>query len=270
MPTPPDDTARPADRHFIQWGRAPQTVFRVGPLPGQGPSARPPVDPVVARPPVSILSGSMIPQRRSATDRALPPVDARVEPRSDPTSLPVRASGATGEVGPEVPVFATSARPSSGRRWVYLAAGAIAASVVMISAAAWLFTRPAPAPDAPPPESAGAVSLSAAPEVPTPIVPVPDADPAPVVRATVPASPAGPARPAPEVRMRRPPVAEAEPLTPAAASPAPVGPPTSPPVIVAEPVVPPPTAAQPPSGDPEGPIITRPQPLDPAEPPVSE
>lgn len=269
MPTPPDDQVPPSSRHFIQWGRAPQTVFRAGPLPGAKPSARPPVDPVVARPPASILNGSMIPRRQPATDMVLPPVAARVEPRVDPAPTAV-PSVAPVEADPVPPPMATAPHPPSGRKRPYLVPAAVAVAAVTVAGGAWLLARPDPVPETLRAESPEAVTVpalpTAAPDRPT----VADVRAVPVAPVPAPVTPVERARPAPDVRARRPAVAEAEPLTPAEAGPAPVSAPVSPPVVLVEPVMPPPTPARPPSTDPNAPIVTRPQPLDSEAGPVSE
>ncbi len=101
---PPEDRpTEPFTRGRIQWGRPPQQVFQVGPLPQtrSRPQARP-----ARTSGASILSGSMIPQARPAAPEVktapVPSIETEIAPETvaAPVAEPVVATPAP-EPGPE-------------------------------------------------------------------------------------------------------------------------------------------------------------------------
>lgn len=124
-PGPPED--RPSDpfaRGRIVWGRPPQAVFQVGPLPRSAPVAPPrPAPPRPARPAgAGILSGSMVPPARPAAE-PVAPVEADVAvfepliesppqpPEPELTPEPAPAAPLDLVVEPEAPEPALTAPP---------------------------------------------------------------------------------------------------------------------------------------------------------------
>ncbi|WP_339914762.1 hypothetical protein [uncultured Brevundimonas sp.] len=262
MSTPPNDHSKPPGRHQVQWGRAPQTVFRAGPLPGQVPAEREPARPVAPRPATSILSGSMIPRRRPVVAPDLPVPEVQPDGQSpvlETADAPVRPNTVTSAATPEV--GAAVVRPSSGRGRGYLALAAVAAAAVTVAGAAWLFKQGGTT-------SAPAVAEVVTPTTPPPAVPslpvapsgraeeIPAATPPESVPTAAPSAPVAPVQRSAEVAVVRPPVVAVEPLSP------PIVVANDPVVSVPEPVGPAPTVALPPPSDPNAPIVTRPQPLD--------
>lgn len=74
--TPADRSDEPFARGRIQWGRPPQTTFRVGPLPSAGATPPPPRSASAA----GILTGSMIPSARPAESAPLAPEESIAAP----------------------------------------------------------------------------------------------------------------------------------------------------------------------------------------------
>lgn len=194
--------------------------------------------------------------------KPLAPLNSVASPDS-PTAV---RSEAERPLGQAPSTGAAVARPSN-RAPIY--AGVAVAAMTVLALGGWIWTRSTAAP--PPPTETVAAPVAAAlltpvAEVPTaPMVaePAPETPPpaeaAPVARAIDPAPTSAPAPPPAAVRPAAPaPTPTSEPLAP-------------PPAIVAAPLVeiipspvpvPEPTAARPPQSDPDGPIPTRPQPLD--------
>lgn len=278
-PDPEGAPAEPFTRGRIQWSRPPQPVFRVGPLP------RPPVAPVAAPPPrkpgAGILSGSLIPPPRAAATEpraraAVVPPAAEKAPEA-PAPPPPAPSERTVEIEPAEPAETLS--PLSGEmppvaaprrlpsvvvtptlyatvgaaietvkkkdRWIVAAA---VAAVVITAGFVWLATLPGAGVsdlDAPPPPAAGLAVEVTDPPDPVEAEPEPDAPP-------------------PASRVARPAVPAA--ASARAAAPTPVPTPATPrprPLIETAPLaVDSPTPAEAPTGDPEAPIATAPQPLD--------
>jgi hypothetical protein len=191
--SPPEGAPdQPFTRGRIQWGRPPQTVFRVGPLPR---AAAPLTAPSLQKPGPGILSGSMIPPGRPVVEAAAPEAIPDPLPQPEPEPQPEPAPAALRpeqivEVGPAEPVetvppltgqapppaeprslpsvvvtptlYATvsaaveTVKPQA--RWIIVAA---VLAVVVTAGFVWLATLPAgEAPpldlDAPPPPAASA------------------------------------------------------------------------------------------------------------------
>lgn len=290
--TPPgpsqDRPTEPFTRGRIQWGRPPQAVFQVGPLPKS--KAAPLAARPMARGPgnagTGILSGSMIPRARpagpapveapeietvvfepepvvappapqeivvepEATGPALtvpPPLSSDVEPTAEPRSLPSVV------VTPSIqaPVGAARQKMAGSGRWPIVAA---VAAIVVIGGFIWLATLPA----ATPPVAADAAPVAAVPLVEE--ASSVEAAPAPAAAAPVPevSAPVAPAAAPVIAPARRP---EPSPTAPITVAPRPADAARPPAIEVAPLVVDPPTPAAPAPTNPDAPIATQPQPLD--------
>jgi len=221
------------------------------------------------------------------TVRPLPPAEPEVI--APPVAAPTEALQTFSAVEPPVEVAPVRSEPRAAtvrrtaapnRLPLYLAAGA--GVVAIVGLALWFTSRDAstldPSEDAP----AAPVKLEVEPAPPT-APPILDATgaaapatsatttgtapaPAPTPSRATPA-PASSARPAPATTPQpsRPATATQQPSAPPAVTvtppPAAEPPAKEPPTVVVTPPPPPPTAAERPSADPDGPVTTRPQPL---------
>ncbi len=284
--TNPAQSIEPFRKGKITWGRPPQPVFQVGPLPraaGPAPVA-PPAAPPPAAPRPNILTGSLIPSARPVEQASkletAPPAEPETgfdpfalseEEDAAPAPLPIvddvqTEAVASPPVEPAVvsPVFvqapvarATSAPAAGSRRWAILAGGV---ALLVVIGVVWLSLRPSsePAQPAPPVLAESPVVQPAipAPAPPPAVTASSDPDPEPATEtapADVPAAPT--TRPA---ATPPPPVRQAAPTV---VVPSPPVPTPSPRIETAPLVVQPPTAATPAPSDPDAPIATRPQPL---------
>ena len=298
--TPEDRPTEPFARGRIQWGRPPQQLFQVGPLPqAQGrPQARP-----ARGSGAGILSGSMIPQARSAAApeveaAAVPPVEAKAapevvappvaEPAAPPPAPEPVAAASEMVVEPEepeppvtVPPLSGQAKPTAKPRSlpsvvvtpaIYASVGAAMQKVtkkdrwlVVAGIAAVVviggFIWLATLPGPQPVDPTPTPMVAETPAADTPMA----ADAPPAEVAPTPVAPVTAARSAPAADPVPTPAPEPRRATPSdtvVVAPAPVETAPRPYIETAPLVVEPPTPAAPPPTDPEAPIATRPQPLD--------
>ncbi|MES2861214.1 MAG: hypothetical protein V4701_07055 [Pseudomonadota bacterium] len=287
---PPKTNAVPPIEPFkkgkITWGRPPQPVFQVGPLPraaGPAPVA-PAAAPPQAAPRPNILTGSLIPAARPVEQaprvETAPPAEPETgfdpfalseEEDAAPAPLPIvedvqTEAVASPPVEPAVvsPVFvqapvarATSAPAAGSRSWAMLAGGV---ALLVVIGAVWLSLRPS-SESAQPAPAVLAESPVIQPAIPAPAPPTAvtaSSDPEPATE-TAPADvPAAPTTRPDATPPPTPPVRQAAPLV---VVPSPPVPTPSPRIETAPLVVQPPTAATPAPSDPDAPIATRPQPL---------
>jgi hypothetical protein len=288
----PDPKAEPFTRGRIQWGRPPQTVFQVGPLPrSAGPL--PSWAQSGHQPGAGILSGSMAPPQAATPEPEAAPVaeppapEVRPKPIPEPEPIasappqpapeviveaePVVAAPTPPPVADEAPAAEPRALPSvvvtpaiyatvsaaietvtRKDRWMIVAA---VVAVLVTGGFIWLATLPG--------GGSAELDLSAPPPVVEGSTPLPAETLAPVeaVSAEEPAAPpVVTAAPAP-ARTPTPP-ARTAPRTPAPIVVTPPPASTPRPYIETQPLaVEPPTPAQAPPSDPDAPIATRPQPL---------
>lgn len=280
----PDAPQNPASHRGVEWGRRPSQIFHVGPVVGgtrlysgqpaaapapQGqvraqPVPRPAPTAPRSQPQSSVLSGSLVPQRRApavqaepkpapAPAPALAPAPARASaaaPAPEPTPM---ASLEPAPVGPEsllVEPLVKGPQRDRSRRGLYGLALGGAALIGIV--AVLLLTRPSGEPE-----------VVATPTAPSATVTEPVIGPVvPAVQEPVAAAPVAVPR-AREVAPVTPPRVRATAPVQSVA-PEPKAEEALPPQIVVEapPVGPPPTPARRQSDDPDAPIVTQPQPLD--------
>ena|GEM_PF-6801897 len=252
--SPPKDKPRdPVAPRGLEWGRRPQQIFHVGPLvggprlySGQGGS---PVRPVAVQAPApsprpSVLTGSLVPQRRAPAREA---EAVRIETaQPGPERIPV----AVLEPAPVVPehrhkdALVEGPKRRRSRMGLY-GLGAVVLGIMAV-VAVLLLTRPSDRPEVEP--------VLAGPEVEPVAVAEPVAELLPrAVEAVEPPAPVAVARTSERTRP-----------VPEGVVPEPEPVPAAPPQIrLAEvPAGPEPTPARTQSSDPDAPIITQPQPLD--------
>ena len=269
-----EDPSNPKELKQIEWGRRPGQVFRVGPIIGgarlysdpQKQAGVPPAQPhrteaPLSRPQSSVLSGSLVPQRR--------PVPKAVEPEPLPEiTLPMAALEPAPLVPDEVQAYAedrpvnVQEKPKSSRAPLWIGAGVLVLGAVALGI---YLTRT--------PEGMPEPVSESVPEpvpVPNPVAEAPaplPADPDPVApKAVTPEAP--PLVPPPKASQEAPPAKAvrppSQPAPESAPKPAPkpaLAPePTPSAPQVAEPVVVvPPPAARPVPTDPDAPVVTAPR-----------